>query len=47
VPFEVSGRRTADAIEGTGLVVSEGGPHGIDATRAAEVDRALLDVLSR
>ena len=45
VPFEVSGRRTHEAIAGSRLVVIEGGPHGINATHADEFNRALLDFL--
>jgi pimeloyl-ACP methyl ester carboxylesterase len=47
VPFEVSGRRTAEAVEGAELVLIEGGPHGINATHADEFNRALLDFVSR
>ena len=47
VPLEVSGRRTAAAIEGAELVVIEGGPHGINATHADEFNRALLEFLAR
>jgi len=46
VPLEVSGQRTADAIEGSTLVVVEGGPHGLNATHADEFNRALLDFLA-
>jgi len=46
VPFEVSGQRTADAIEGSSLVVVQGGPHGLNATHADEFNRALLDFLA-
>ncbi len=45
VPFEVSGRRTHEAIAGSRLVVVEGGPHGLNATHAEEFNRALLDFL--
>ena len=41
VPFEVSGKRSAEAIEGSTLVVVEGGPHGLNVTHAAELNRAL------
>ena len=47
VPFEVSGRRTHEAIEGSTLVVVEGGPHGLNATHAQEFNAALLDFLGR
>lgn len=42
VPFEVSGRRSAEALAGSELVVIEGGPHGINASHAAELNAALL-----
>jgi pimeloyl-ACP methyl ester carboxylesterase len=45
VPFAVSGRRTHEAIEGSHLVVIEGGPHGLNATHADQFNEALLDVL--
>jgi pimeloyl-ACP methyl ester carboxylesterase len=45
VPFEVSGRRTHEAIDGSTLVLVEGGPHGLNATNAEEFNRALLDFL--
>ena len=45
VPFEVSGRRTHEAIAGSELVLIEGGPHGLNATHADEFNRALLDFL--
>lgn len=46
VPFEVSGRRSHEAIEGSSLVLIEGGPHGINATHAEQFNRALLDFLA-
>ncbi|MEJ7802304.1 MAG: alpha/beta hydrolase [Candidatus Limnocylindria bacterium] len=45
VPFEVSGKRSAEAIENGTLVVIEGAPHGFNATHAGEFNRALLDFL--
>ncbi|GLZ46388.1 hypothetical protein Acsp06_25730 [Actinomycetospora sp. NBRC 106375] len=47
VPFEVSGRRTAEALEDSRTVLVEGGPHGLNATHAEEFNRALLDFLVR
>jgi len=47
VPFEASGKRTAEKIAGAELVVIEGGPHGINATHAEEFNTALLDFLAR
>ncbi len=45
VPFEVSGKRSHEAISGSELELIEGGPHGINATHAAQFNRALLDFL--
>jgi pimeloyl-ACP methyl ester carboxylesterase len=47
VPFEVSGRRTHEAIEGSTLLVIEGGPHGINVTHAEQFNTALLEFLAR
>ena len=47
VPFEVSGKRSAEAIGNSTTVVVEGGPHGFNVSHAAEFNRALLDFLSR
>jgi len=46
VPIEVSGRRAAEAIPGSRLVVVEGAPHGVNATHPEEFNRALLDFLA-
>ncbi len=46
VPFEVSGKRSAAAIAGAKLVVIKGGPHGINASHAAEFNQALLAFLA-
>ena len=46
VPFEVSGRRSAEAIAGSTLVVVEGGPHGLNATHAQQFNQALLEFLA-
>ena len=45
VPFEVSGQRTAEALEDCRTEVIEGGPHGINVTHAQAFNRALLDFL--
>ncbi len=45
VPFEVSGKRSHETIEGSSLVLIEGGPHGINATHPEQFNRALLDFL--
>ena len=47
VPFEVSGKRSAEAIAGSELVVIKGGPHGINASHAQEFNKALLAFLAR
>jgi pimeloyl-ACP methyl ester carboxylesterase len=47
VPLEVSGRRSHELIEGSELVVIEGGPHGINASHAEQFNRALLNVRAR
>jgi pimeloyl-ACP methyl ester carboxylesterase len=45
VPFEVSGRRSHEAIEGSSMVVIEGAPHGFNATHAEWFNGTLLDFL--
>ncbi|MGH3148209.1 MAG: alpha/beta fold hydrolase [Rubrobacter sp.] len=45
VPFEVSGKRSHEKIEGSSLVLIEGGPHGLNVTHAEQFNRALLDFL--
>lgn len=45
VPFEVSGKRSHEAIADSSLELIEGGPHGINATHAEQFNRALLDFL--
>ena len=47
VPFEGSGKRTHEAIEGSELVVIEGGPHGINVSHAKEFNDALLAFLEK
>jgi pimeloyl-ACP methyl ester carboxylesterase len=47
VPFEVSGKRSHEAIPGSELVLIEGGPHGLNATHAAEFNEALLGFLGK
>jgi pimeloyl-ACP methyl ester carboxylesterase len=47
VPFEVSGKRSHEAISGSELVVIEGGPHGLNATHATEFNEALLGFLAK
>lgn len=46
VPFEVSGKRSAESIAGASLHVVEGGPHGVNASHAEEWNRVVLDFLA-
>ncbi|PZQ89013.1 MAG: alpha/beta hydrolase [Leifsonia xyli] len=47
VPFAISGRRSAELIPGSELVVVEGGPHGINVSHAEQFNTALLTFLAR
>ena len=47
VPFEVSGKRSAEIIEGSELVVIKDAPHGFNASHAEEFNAALLTFLAR
>ena len=47
VPFQVSGKRSHEAIDGSELALIAGGPHGVNATHPAQFNRALLDFLAR
>jgi non-heme chloroperoxidase len=47
VPFEVSGKRSAEAIADSTLVVVERAPHGFNVSHAEEFNAALLDFLQR
>lgn len=47
VPFGISGRRSAESIPGSELVVIEGGPHGIPVSHAEQFNAALLTFLAR
>ena len=47
VPFEVSGRRSAEAIANADLVVVKGAPHGFNASHADEFNGHLLRFLAR
>jgi pimeloyl-ACP methyl ester carboxylesterase len=46
VPFEVSGKRSAQLIQGAQLVVVEGGPHGFNVSHPQEFNQALLAFLA-
>jgi pimeloyl-ACP methyl ester carboxylesterase len=45
VPFEVSGKRTAEAIEGSKLVLIKDAPHGFNITHADSFNAELLHFL--
>ena len=47
VPFDGSGRRTHDAVEGSELVVLEGAPHGCNVSHAEEFNSAVLKFLGK
>jgi pimeloyl-ACP methyl ester carboxylesterase len=47
VPFEVSGKRTHEAIRGSQLSLIKGGPHGINASHAGPFNKALIEFLGR
>jgi non-heme chloroperoxidase len=47
VPFDGSGKRTHDAIEGSELVVLDGAPHGCNVSHAKEFNAALLEFLDK
>ena len=46
VPFEVSGKRSAELIKDSSLHVVQGGPHGINATHVEEFNSTLIDFLN-
>lgn len=45
VPLAASGKRTAELVRGSKLVVVEGGPHGLTWTHAEQVNSELLNFL--
>jgi non-heme chloroperoxidase len=47
VPFEGSGKRTHEAIDGSELVVVEGAPHGFNVSHAQEFNDALVAFLKK
>ncbi len=47
VPFEVSGKRTHEAIAGSELALIEGAPHGLNLTHAEAFNTALITFLGR
>ena len=47
MPFEVSGQRSAEMIEGAQLVVIKDGPHGVTVSHPQEWNEAVLGFLSQ
>jgi len=47
VPFEVSGKRSHEAIKDSQLAVIKGGPHGVNASHAEAFNKSLLEFLGR
>lgn len=47
LPFEATGKRTHELIEGSRLIKVEGGPHGLIWTHADVLNPALLDFLKQ
>lgn len=47
VPFEVSGKRSHQAIAGSRLALLEGAPHGCNVTHPERFNSALLEFLGR
>jgi non-heme chloroperoxidase len=47
VPFEGSGKRTHESIEGSELVLLEGAPHGANVSHAEQFNAALLAFLEK
>ncbi|MGH3629014.1 MAG: alpha/beta fold hydrolase, partial [Sciscionella sp.] len=47
VPFEVSGKRSHEAISGAELALIEGAPHGLNVSHAKQFNDALIAFLGR
>ena len=47
VPFDVSGKRSHEAIKGSQLVLVKGGPHGLNASHPEAFNKALLEFVGR
>ena len=47
LPLAATGKRTAELVKGSKLVVIEGGPHGLTWTHADEVNTALLEFIGQ
>ncbi|MBA2505108.1 MAG: alpha/beta hydrolase [Thermoleophilaceae bacterium] len=46
VPVEISGKRTAEMVDGAELEVIEGGPHGLNASHADEFNSKLITFMA-
>ncbi|SFE80757.1 Pimeloyl-ACP methyl ester carboxylesterase [Paenibacillus algorifonticola] len=46
VPFEVSGKRSHEAIAGSRFALIKGGPHGVNATHPEAFNKALIAFLN-
>ncbi len=46
VPFEVSGERTLNAVDGSVSCIVKGAPHGVNCSHANEFNKGLLDFLA-
>jgi pimeloyl-ACP methyl ester carboxylesterase len=47
VPFEVSGKRSAESLANSELVLVEGGPHAINASHVQQFNEALIAFLEK
>ena len=47
LPLSATGKRTAELVKGSKLVIVEGGPHGLTWTHTEKVNRALLDFIGQ
>jgi non-heme chloroperoxidase len=47
VPFEVSGKRTAESVSGAKVSLITGGPHGLNLSHCDEFNDALISFLGR
>jgi pimeloyl-ACP methyl ester carboxylesterase len=47
VPFEGSGQRTHEAIQGSELHLIAGGPHGCNVSHAQDFNQALLTFIAK
>jgi peroxiredoxin len=46
VPLDISGKKSAAAIEGSRLEILAGAPHGFAATHASQLNALMLDFLT-